>query len=276
MDEERLHRIQQAIKWTVYALLILNWFYYIYEDWDRAMHTLTPESPFLDWASEFATSIDESAWFILLAMFELETYWLEDEQWTGWVTKTIRGVRIVCYIMILHTVYAFGVDMIGYQTLDPVAGVTDLCDMVDDDVSFVRDLEYTEVNAETCGSLSTASQFYRVLGDPVVTDRAGLDLEEDLGWADFIEVVVWLLILGAIELTVRLQGRGITDSPLISFANTAKMAMYLLLLGIGVYWATLSHWIYLWDEIVWIGGFAIIDMNVRDWRGEILEQMEAA
>ena len=55
------HKVQQVVKWTVYTLLIINWGFYIYEDWDRAVHTLTADSTIFDWASEFATSIDESA-----------------------------------------------------------------------------------------------------------------------------------------------------------------------------------------------------------------------
>ena len=61
-----MHKIQQTIKWVVYTLLIINFFYYLFEDWNRALHTLTASSTLLDWTSEFATSIDESAWFFLL------------------------------------------------------------------------------------------------------------------------------------------------------------------------------------------------------------------
>ena len=84
ISESNLHKIQQAVKWIVYALLIINWGFYIYEDWNRAVHTLNDGSTVFDWAREFATSIDESAWFIILFMFELQTYVLEDQDWKGW------------------------------------------------------------------------------------------------------------------------------------------------------------------------------------------------
>lgn len=87
-------RIQQVVKWVVYALLLINWGFYIVEDWNNAILALDAESTLLDWTSEFATSIDESAWFVLLFMFELETYILEDEKWTGWLAHTVHGVRI--------------------------------------------------------------------------------------------------------------------------------------------------------------------------------------
>lgn len=130
-----LHKIQQAIKWTVYTLLIINFVYYIHEDWSRAVHTLRAGATFLDWIGEFATSIDETGWFVLLFMFELETYVVEDENWTGWLARTVRVVRLICYAMIAHTVYAFLVVVISLQSTIPVEGVSSLCEMADANVS---------------------------------------------------------------------------------------------------------------------------------------------
>jgi len=272
--DSKVHKIQQAIKWTVYTLLIINFVFYIVEDWNRAVHTLDAGSTFLDWTGEFATSIDESAWFLLLFMFELETYVVEDEDWTGWVSHIVRGVRLFCYVMIAHTVYAFAVTVINLQPTVAVENVSNLCEMVNADVSYVYNLEYTEVSEQSCGELSNESRFYWLAGDPIVSDMAGLSLERDLAWVDLIEAVVWLLIVLAIETVVRLQAKGVTGGAIISKANALQSFLYLLLIAIGIYWATLSHWLYLWDELVWIGGFAAIEMNVSEWRGELLGKQE--
>ena len=125
----------------------------------------------------------------------------------------------------------------------------------------------------TTGS-SGESQFYWLAEDPVVSDMAGLNLERDLAWADLIEAVVWLLILLAIEIIVRLQSRGVTGGVLISTGNALKVFLYLTLITLGIYWATLSHWLYLWDELVWIGGFAAIEVNVSQWRDQLLEEKD--
>ena len=269
--DSKMHKIQQAVKWTVYTLLIINFVFYIFEDWNRAVHTLHAGSAFLDWTSEFANSIDESAWFLLLFMFELETYVVADEDWTGWVAHTVRGARLFCYVLIGHTVYAYIIVVASLQPTVAVEDISDLCGLIGADVSYVYNLEYTEVNEQTCGKLSSESQIYWLAGDSVVSDMAGLNLERDLAWADLIEAVVWLLILLAIEVVVRLQGRGITEGALISTANALSVFLYLSLIALGVYWATLSHWLYVWDELVWIGGFAAIEMNVSQWRDELLE-----
>jgi hypothetical protein len=46
--------------------------------------------------------------------------------------------------------------------------------------------------------------------------------------------------------------------------------------AIAIYWATLSHWLYVWDEFVWIAGFAAIEMNISDWRQDILKEQAVA
>ena len=268
--DSKMHKIQQAVKWTVYTMLIINFVFYIFEDWDRAIHTLHAGSTFLDWTSEFANSIDESAWFLLLFMFELETYVVADEDWKGWIAHTVRGARLFCYVLIAHTVYAYIIVVANLQPTVAVEDISDLCGLIGADVSYVYNLEYTEVNDQTCGELSGESQFYWLAGDPVVSDMAGLNLERDLAWADLIEAVVWLLILLAIEIVVRLQSRGVSGGAMISTANTLKVCLYLTLIALGSYWATLSPWLYFWDELVWIGGFAAIEMNVSQWRDELL------
>lgn len=267
-----LHKLQQAVKWIVYALLIVNWGFYIAEDWNRALHTLGPDATLLDWAGEFATSIDESAWFVLLLMLELETYILEDQDWEGWIAKTVHAVRVVCILMILHTVYAFAVTVDEYRPTVTVDNAATLCDLSDDGLSYVYNLEYTEINAESCGSLSDASVFYKVGNDPVVATHAGLRLERQLAWGDLIEVVSWLIIIVAIELVIRLQERGVTGGKVISSANRVKVFFYLVLVALAAWWATLSHWLYSWDTFLWIAGFAAIEMNINEWREEIVEE----
>ncbi len=266
-----LARVQQTIKWIVYSLLIVNFVFYAQEDIVRAIHTLHEGSTLFKITSEFATTIDTLAWFLLLAMFELETYQLDDNQWKGWVSKTVRGVRIVCIIMIAHTVAAYAESVIDYAPERPFEGVTDLCELADQDLSFVYNLQYTDVTSETCKTLSSESAFFR-LGkiNPLVTTADGLELEQDLALADLIEVIAWLVILLAIEEVVRLQDKGVTGGATRTALQGVKLVAYGVLFLLSVYWARLGHWLYTWDEVVWVAGFAAIEMNVHEWRNELL------
>jgi len=93
--------------------------------------------------------------------------------------------------------------------------------------------------------------------------------ERFLAWLDMIEVSCWFIIMILIEMNIRLQDKGITEGPLIRAANYTKLFLYTTILCIGVYWALNDHLLYFWDELLWIGGFAAIEMNVSDWRDEI-------
>ena len=267
-------QIQQIVKWVVYTLLLINFGFYIAEDWDRAMHALGPGSTLFQWTTEFSTSIDELGWFILLFMFELETYALSDQVWKGWVAHAVRGVRVLCIIFIAHTVVAYTSAALEIQETRPVENVTDLCDVAGSGTSFVRNLEYTEITPENCAGFSSASEFFWTSQTEVLSDREGLLLERYLAWVDVGEAIVWLLILLSIEIIVRLQDKGISSGRLFRAANSSKIFLYLLLFAAAAYWGWLGHWLYVWDELLWIGGFAAIEMNVAEWREE-LEATEA-
>lgn len=271
-----LHRLQQTVKWIVYSLLIANFAVYIYEDVDRALHTLTAESSLLDWTGEFATTLDTAAWLVLLGMFEIETYTLEDRQWRRWIEKTVHGVRILCYLIIAHTVFAYAITAVDYSSTRPVADATSLCDLADQDVTFVHNLDYTAVTGENCASLSDATAFYYLGDNPLVSSEAGLGLERALAWGDVIEAITWLVIIFAIEIVVRKQGRGVTGGALITGAKSVKLVGYAILFLLAAWWAYLGHWIYTWDTFVWIAGFAAIEMNVHEWRDELLDDREQA
>lgn len=261
---------RQLIKWSIYILLLINFALYIRDDWQIAAHTMREGGPFLKWTQAFATSIDESAWFILLFLFELETYVLSDETLSGPLTRSIHGIRILCYIFLAHTLYAYGLYVYEMHTAQ-AAEATNLCQLVVADVSYAKNLEYTLLDAGNCASLSSASQFFYIEPGLVVTDNEGLAVEKHLAWVDLLEAVTWLCILFTIELMVRLQNRSITESPLIRSTYIAKFALYSLLWGASAYWIFKGHLMFAWDEILWIGGFVAIEMNVADWREEIMD-----
>ena len=98
-----------------------------------------------------------------------------------------------------------------------------------------------------------------------------MTIELELAWVDLVEVVVWLVILFFIALRIRLQDRGISSSRLLSFATTTKGVLYGVLWCLAAYWAYRGHWIFAWDEALWILGFMAIGMNLSDWRKEIAQ-----
>ncbi len=271
------HAIKQLIKWTVYTVLIINFGFYVWDDWRMAQHTLRAGGTTVEWAGAFVTTIDELAWFVLLALFELETYALSDETaYKPGVEKLMHGVRLICYVFLAHTIYAYSIAVMDLYPTEPVPGVNSLCQLADQDLSYTYNLEYTLIDSTNCSRLSGASEFFYSGSGSVVADAKGLGLDRALAWVDLVEASVWLLIVFTIEFMVRMQSRGRTGGPLMTAANVSKIVLYGVLLLFAAYWGYLAHWMYVWDELVWIAGFAAIEMNVAEWRGEMLEEKQAA
>ena len=263
--------VRQTIKWSVYALVIINFGFYIRNDWVIAGHTLYAGSSILEVSRAFATTIDESAWIILLLLFELETYLLSDEPLSRAKTLLMQGVRVVCYISLAHTLYAYGVYLTEIYASVPVEGVTNLCQLIEKDLSYAFNLPYSEINSSNCASLSSANQFFYV--DPptffIVEDAAGLAIEKQLAWIDMFEAIIWLLILLSIEVAVWLQDRNIGQGIIFKGLGIAKLCLYSLLWAAAGYWIYRGHYMFAWDEFVWIAGFVAIEMNIVQWRDEI-------
>ena len=265
---------RQVIKVVVYALLLVNFTVYLGNDWTVAMHTARPDWGLLDWAGAFATTLDEAAWFVLLFLFELETYLLSDAAFTRARVLLMHGLRMVCYLFLAHTVYAFSDYALALSEVAPAAD--SLCAFAGSDVAYAFNLSYTPVDAANCRTLSDGTTFYLIEQGTLVTDARGLQIERELAVIDVLEVLAWLLILFFIELAVRLQDRGITRGPLLATARSLKMALYALLWLAAAYWLYRGHWIFAWDEALWILGFIAIDGNLEEWREEIEESPPAA
>ena len=263
--------IRQTIKWLVYTLVIINFGFYIRNDVVIASHTLYSGSSLLEISRAFATTIDESAWIILLLLFELETYLLSDDPLSRTKTLLIKGIRLVCYISLAHTLYAYGVYLAEIYAAVPVEGVTNLCQLIGKDLSYASNLVYSEINSSNCASLSSANQFFYV--DPptffIVEDAAGLAIEKQLAWIDIFEAIIWLLILLSIEVAVWLQDRNIGQGLIFKTLSITKWCLYSLLWAAAGYWIYRGHYMFAWDEFVWIAGFVAIEMNIVKRRNEI-------
>ncbi|MGK0501099.1 MAG: hypothetical protein ACJAYG_002753 [Oceanicoccus sp.] len=263
----------QLIKLVVYTLLVINFGLYIIEDLSIAQHTLGLGSSLFDWTSAFATTIDIAAWFMLLFIFELETYALSDDAFTPRRVMLMHGIRFLCYGFLIHTLFAYSNSAYDLSKVEAVEGVTDLCALSEQDLSFTYNLEYTELDTINCATLTTPSELFLI--EPpdflVVTSSEGLAIEKQLIWIDLFEAITWLLILFTIELNVRLQDRGIAKGGWITGLTYSKLLLYGLLWAAAGYWIYRGHYMYAWDEFVWITGFAAIEMNMAKWREEINE-----
>ncbi len=274
-ENDRVDVIRQTIKWVVYSLLLVNWGYYIFDDWRVAQHTVTSSDTLLDYFNAYATSLDEFAWFVMLFLFEAETYWLEDHV-SRFIQRLFVVLRIVCYFFLANTVYSYFFNYFELTASPLLSDITSACDLADQSFSFVRNLAYTSIDAVNCGALSSASSFYQIGGDTVITDAAGIAELKTLYAVDIEDAIIWLSVILVIELVVQIQERGISEGPLITVSNYLTFALYSILVCNAAYWIWKGHYVYGWDQLLWIGGFMAIGMNLSDWRDELTDEAAAA
>ncbi|MEE4279798.1 MAG: hypothetical protein V2I82_15130, partial [Halieaceae bacterium] len=140
---------RQLVKAVVYSLLLVNFAHYVLVDINVAGHTMHPGWRWHDWLAAFATSLDETAWFLLLILLELETYLLDDAAFTPLRLRVMQALRLLCILFIGHTVIAFGNSLVELSRSTELAEA-DVCALTGRDLSFARNLDYTEITDESC------------------------------------------------------------------------------------------------------------------------------
>jgi hypothetical protein len=270
-------RIFQFFKYSVYALLTLNVYLFFAEEWAAAPHRFSDGIVFGEIIEGFAASIDTAAWVILLLMFELETYVLEDRHFTKRVTWTLHGLRAFCYIFIVYAAYGYLIKLLFLFGAAPLPDVSDLCSLVDGRWAYAVDFdEYTVLTAANCASFSAANVFLQYPGVQAVVDQAGLIDIIRLAWVDVVNSNVWLLVVLVLEIDVRLQERHKLEGVALRLSNLSKYILYSILFLAAVYWGIKGDFVDFWDAFLWLVAFIFIELNVFEWRQEDAEAQKLA
>jgi len=273
ISRENLFRL---FKYSVYAALTINVYLFFSEEWAAAAHRFAEGVAMGDIIEGFAASIDTGAWVVLLLMFELETYILDDEQFTPRMTWTLHGLRAVCYAFIIYSFYGYLTKLIFVLGAVPLANVSDLCTLVNGQWAYAIDFdEYEILTAANCTSMSSASAFHQYQGMTAVVDQRGLIDIIRLAWVDVINSAVWLLVVFVLEIDVRLQESNKLEGRILRLSNASKYLLYTVLLFAAIYWGVKGDFVDFWDAFLWLVAFIFIELNVFEWRQESLEQHAA-
>jgi hypothetical protein len=270
-------RIFQVFKYTVYALLTVNIYIFFVEEWAAVAHRFGDGLTTATVIEGFAATIDTAAWVVLLLLFELETYLLDDKHFTRRVVWTLHGLRAVCYAFIVYAFYGYLSKLLFLSGSVPLAGAQDLCSLVDGTWAYAIDLdEYSVLTDGNCATLSTAPLFVQFPGLNAVVDQSGFREIIRLAWVDVINAGVWLLVVLVLEIDVRLQERRRLNGIALTLSNLSKYCLYLTLLLAAVYWGVKGDFVDFWDAFLWLVAFVFIELNVFDWRRESREQADLA
>lgn len=270
-------RVFQLFKYTVYALLAFNIYWFFAEEWAASAHRFGDSVALKAVIEGFAATIDTTAWVVLLLMFELETHVLEDRHFTRRVTWALHGLRIICYTFIIYAFYGYVTKLLFLFGATPVPGLADLCSVINGEMAYAIDLdEYRVINVANCQTLSAANSFLQLPEISALVDQAGIVEIVRLAWVDVINSGVWLLVVFVLEVDVRLQERNILTGTPLRISQTSKYFLYSALLMAAIYWGIKGDFVDFWDAFLWLVAFVFIELNVFDWRNEAKEEVAPA
>jgi len=266
----------QLFKYAVYALLTANIFIFFAEEWAAAPHRFAAGIALGDIIEGFTATIDTASWVVLLLMFELETYVLDEKHFTPKVTWSLHGLRAICYGFIIYSFYGYTTKLFFLLGTSPLPGIDDLCMLVDGNWAYAIDLdEYEVLTATNCVTFSAAGAFLQFPGLAAVVDPSGFSDIIWLAWVDVINAGVWLLVVLVLEIDVRLQDRNKLVGTALKISSLSKYVLYCTLFLAAAYWAFEGDFVDSWDAFLWLVAFIFIELNVFDWRRETAEISES-
>lgn len=262
----------KTVKYLVYLLLFGNVFFFMREELGSLAHTFTGGTSIGQFVQVFAATIDTGAWVILLLLFELETYVLDDAKITGWVKRTLHGVRLVCGIAILWAFAGYCAELITlYQTT--LMANWDACASLNDGWSLlVRLDEYVALDASNCSSV--AREAWRISDFNIVAAPDVLQASRYLAWTDCINSLAWILVVIVLEIEVRMQLRGRLTDAFVEATRYLKYGLYSVLFSAAVYWGFEGKFLDFYDAALWLFAFIFIELNVFDWQKESQESQD--
>ncbi len=267
-------KVAQFVKYTVYLGLLINFGFYVVDDYTAWKAALSPESPLSESIMQFSTTIDMSAWIGLIIVFELETYLLSDEAFTSLVNRVFVAFRVVFYLMIFYAAFGYTVLALDNFEFTRLDGTSSPCQYADEGKWMQLDVnDWAEITSDNCAELSEDTVFYRIGEDLSIISESSLSHVQNMGWVDICNAFFWLIVVFLIELEVWLQSRDRFSSKSLVVVRQVKSLLYLVLIGNGVIWFFTGYYVYSWDAFLWIFGFWAIELNLAEWEQERLEEL---
>ena len=261
--------LYQLFKYSIYTLLTINIFVFFGEEWTAAKLEYPGGISVGDIFKAYAATIDTVAWVVLLLMFELETYVLEDRHWTPTVRISLHTLRATCYVFIVFAFTGYVEDAMYVFQTSLLGGVTDLCSLVGQNWSYATTFgEYAEITAANCASFSQLDVFVRFDGVAALVDEPGLAGIQFLAMVDVFNAGVWLLVVLILEIDVRLQEKNRFEGLALYLSTVAKIILYSILVLALIAWMVTGGFVDWWDAFLWLVAFVFIELNVVEWRQE--------
>ena len=256
---------QQTIKWLVYGLLLVNFGMYIIEDIGKFQRVLSQGQSFLAATTRLAISLDLVGWFALLAVFEVESYWLRHGPSRA-VALALHILRLGCLALIANTFFIYFREMMQIEEALTLSSQKTLCDLNFETSYFLFNQTYSAITEANCAVLAESLPIIQLAEFGTYTNVEGLTIATLQAWASLIESGVWIIYATALTVIVLLRQHADSMTALEPLLAVACRVCIAAILCCAASWAYHGHYLYTWDSCLWIAGFTIIEANLSQWR----------
>ena len=265
-------RYQGYLKWPIYSLLFINFLLYLGEDY----RTLAREGYQSVWdiTGAFATSLDVAGWFGLLLVFEIETYW-QQVYARPRIRVALNLLRWGCFAILAHTLVVYTADFAAVLDAEPTSVDELFCSTGNGDLYTLNNQVYTPLPAAECLGLANGEQRYWSFEAGTLVDAHSLRIATVQGAASFVECLAWLAAGLAFAALAWMQRRNITGGLLPAAIRQTPHISYLLIISCALSWGWYGHYLYTYDSLLWLGGFAMIEANLSAWQSRIQQLVGA-
>ena len=265
-----------TIKWLTYAWLAYNGYLFFVDEHAASQITFNGSLSFSEIIKVFSGSIDTTFWILLLLLLELETYIIDDEILKKPAVKWLMiGLRSICYAVIIYAVYGYISKMLFQSDFVPFA-LANACDLVGKDFSLMTYIEeYEPITAENCGAL-VGQELGQLRGHDIIAPLADLKYARNVSWIDVVNSVVWLMVVGLLEINVWFQLKGQLKGRLLKTSTVLKFILYGILFACALAWWYTGVFLDFSDAFLWLFAFFFIEMNMVQWQKETEEEAALA
>jgi hypothetical protein len=264
----------QIFKYLVYGLLVWNGVIYFFQGVNSADFIFQNDLSLYDRMIAYSSVIDTTGWLVLILVFELETYILEDDVLKGFVWFIFNAIVVTIWLVIFSAFYSYVVKLGIPWGFEAYAG-GDPCQLVTQGASFAVSLdEYTVLTSENCLLVQEGALHNPSLN--MFTTPANHDMLNRLVWVDIVNAGVWLLVVAMIQLEVYFESSRLVGTPAFFYYKAGKFGLYAILFVCAYYWIRLGDIVAGWDAFVWLAAFFFIERNLLTWQKEVAEERETS
>ncbi len=274
-DRINPHTLYLVFKYSIYLLLTMNLYHFFSDEHGAFALTFADGYTLKNIFVGYNATIDTLAWLLLLYLFELETFILDDDVIVGWVKWSMHGIRTVCYFFLVSAFYNYIERYFLFTGIEPFQ-IDDVCTLVGTSYTYAFHMdEYIPWTQEIC-QMHLGEPLFRYIGTDIIAPMSQSDMIIRLAWIDITNSGTWLIVVLILEIDVWLQIQGKLTPRIMLISKWIKLFLYLTLFACLGLWLIDGDLLDIGDAFLWLLGFFFIELNLFDWNAETTAESAAA